>query len=402
MIRQIATVSAGTLASRLLGFVRDTLMASLLGAGPAADAFLFAFQLVNVARRLLSEGAFNAMLVPAFLRVRQDRGDDAARQFAGGVLGTTTAVLIGATVIFGLSMPYIVRALAPGFAGHEAFGFAITTARLMLPYLAFVGPVAVIMALLNAEGRVAQSAFTPLLFNVLLILVTLLLLMVQPSDAATAAMILAITVGAAGLAQAFVLAFPGARMAQPIRLSANGDVVQLLRRTLPGALAQSGPQLLVVAGAIAASLTPGSVAAIYFANRLIELPLGIVGVAAGTVVLTRLSDGALRGDGDTACAAVARGRKRARACAAGIDRARGAGAADRDTAVPAWRVHGRGRAPHGAGTSDPQFCPARPCPDKNPRADLLRPGEFSRSPDRDARRARRHDGRSDCLAAALP
>jgi putative peptidoglycan lipid II flippase len=299
MIRQIATVSAGTLASRLLGFVRDTLMASLLGAGPAADAFLFAFQLVNVARRLLSEGAFNAMLVPAFLRVRQDRGDDAARQFAGGVLGTTTAVLIGATVIFGLSMPYIVRALAPGFAGHEAFGFAITTARLMLPYLAFVGPVAVIMALLNAEGRVAQSAFTPLLFNIFLILVTLLLLMVQPSDAATAAMILAVTVGAAGLAQAFVLAFPGAKMARPIRLSADANVLKLLQRTLPGALAQSGPQLLVVAGAIAASLTPGSVAAIYFANRLIELPLGIVGIAAGTVVLTRLSDGALRGDGDT-------------------------------------------------------------------------------------------------------
>ncbi len=177
-------------------------------------------------------------------------------------------------------------------------GLPITTARLMLPYLAFVGPVAVIMALLNAEGRVAQSAFTPLLFNVLLILVTLLLLIVPPSDATAAAVTLAITVGAAGLAQAFVLAFPGARMAQPIRLSADGDVLQLLRRTLPGALAQSGPQLLVVAGAIAASLTPGSVAAIYFANRLIELPLGIVGVAAGTVVLTRLSDSALRDDVD--------------------------------------------------------------------------------------------------------
>jgi putative peptidoglycan lipid II flippase len=109
-------------------------------------------------------------------------------------------------------------------------------------------------------------------------------------------MILALTVGAAGLAQAFVLAFPGARMAQPIRLSADAEVVQLLRRTLPGALAQSGPQLLVVAGAIAASLTPGSVAAIYFANRLIELPLGIVGVAAGTVVLTKIADNALRDD----------------------------------------------------------------------------------------------------------
>src|SRR5579871_5787850 len=176
MLRQIATVSAGTLASRLLGFIRDTLMASLLGAGPAADAFLFAFQLINVARRLVSEGAFNAMLVPAFLRIRQGQGDDAARRFAGGVLGTTAAALLGAAILFGLAMPFVVGLLAPGFAGQEAFGFAVAAARLMLPYLAFVGPVAVIMALLNAEGRVAQSAFTPLLFNILLIVVTLTLL----------------------------------------------------------------------------------------------------------------------------------------------------------------------------------------------------------------------------------
>ena len=298
MIRQIATVSAGTLASRLLGFVRDTLMASLLGAGAAADAFLFAFQLINVARRLLSEGAFNAMLVPAFLRIRQTSGEDAARTFAGGVLGTTTAALVAVTVIFGLGMPYAVNLLAPGFARHDSHDFAITTARLMLPYVAFVGPVAVIMALLNAEGRVGQSAFTPLLFNVLLIVVILALLTMHLTDTATAAMILAVTVGAAGLAQACVLAFPGATMARPIKLSADPDVLQLLRRTVPGALAQSGPQLLVVAGAIAASLTPGSVTAIYFANRLIELPLGIVGVAAGTVVLTRIADSTLRADAD--------------------------------------------------------------------------------------------------------
>jgi putative peptidoglycan lipid II flippase len=299
MIRQIATVSAGTLASRLLGFIRDTLMASLLGAGAAADAFLFAFQLINVVRRLLSEGAFNAMLVPAFLRIRQDRGEDAAKNFAGAVLGTTAAALVGVTVVFGLVMPFVVDLLAPGFAQREAHGFAITTARLMLPYVAFVGPVAVIMALLNADGRVAQSAFTPLLFNVVLILVTLALLIARPGDAAASAMILASTVGVAGFAQAFVLAFPAARMAQPVRFSTDADVLRLLKRTLPGALAQSGPQLFVVVGAIAASLTPGAVATIYFANRLIELPLGIIGVAAGTVVLTRLSDRTPRDDADT-------------------------------------------------------------------------------------------------------
>src|SRR6266478_6450019 len=149
MIRQIATVSAGTLSSRLLGFIRDTLMASLLGTGAAADAFLFAFQLVNVARRLIGEGAFNAVLVPAFLRVRQQQGDDAATAFAGRVLGTVMSALLGAAIVFALAMPAIVAALAPGFRGHDAFQSAIVFGRLMLPYLAFVGPVAVIMAVLN-------------------------------------------------------------------------------------------------------------------------------------------------------------------------------------------------------------------------------------------------------------
>src|SRR5436190_1438807 len=105
MLRQLATVSLGTLSSRLLGFIRDTLMASLLGTGPAADAFLFAFQLINVVRRLISEGAFNAVMVPTYLRIRQTRGRDMATKFASRVLGTVAAALIGVTVIFWLSMP---------------------------------------------------------------------------------------------------------------------------------------------------------------------------------------------------------------------------------------------------------------------------------------------------------
>jgi putative peptidoglycan lipid II flippase len=293
MLRQIATVSFGTLSSRLLGFIRDTLMASLLGTGPAADAFLFSFQLINVARRLISEGAFNALMVPTFLRIRESRGGDAATQFAGRVLGTAATALIGVALTFALIMPGAVSVLAPGFTDH-AFRFATDTARLMLPYLAFAGPVAVIMAVLNAHGRVAWSAFSPVLFNIFLIAVTLALLASGPMDAVRSAMILASTVGVAGLAQASVLAFPGARLARPVRLSTDADVLRLLRRTFPVALAQSGPQLLVVAGAIAASLSPGSLASIYFANRLIELPLGIVGIAAGTVVLTKLSDTVLR------------------------------------------------------------------------------------------------------------
>ena len=108
MIRSLLTVSTGTLASRLLGFARDAMIAALLGAGPVADAFLVAFQLVNVARRLLTEGALNAALVPAWLRIREAEGPAAAAGFAGRVLGTISAGLLAATVLLGLLMPYLI------------------------------------------------------------------------------------------------------------------------------------------------------------------------------------------------------------------------------------------------------------------------------------------------------
>src|SRR6185312_5095980 len=147
MIRSFLTVSSGTLASRLLGFVRDSALAALLGAGAVADAFLAAFQLVNVVRRLLTEGGLNAALVPAWLRVRETDGAVAAAAFAGRVLGTVTTALIAATAVLALVMPLVMTALAPGFSGRETLQLATDNARLMLPYLAFAGPVTVMMAL---------------------------------------------------------------------------------------------------------------------------------------------------------------------------------------------------------------------------------------------------------------
>src|SRR5690242_10057793 len=204
MIRSFLTVSSGTLASRLLGFVRDSGLAALLGAGPVADAFLAAFQLVNVVRRLLTEGGLNAALVPAWLRVREADGATAAAAFAGRVLGTNTVGLIAATALLALLMPFVIAALAPGFAGRETLQLATDNARLMLPYLAFAGPVTVMMALLNAQGRFALTAFSPLLFNIALISVMIVLLVSRP-EAARAAQIIAATVGIAGLLQLSIL-----------------------------------------------------------------------------------------------------------------------------------------------------------------------------------------------------
>jgi putative peptidoglycan lipid II flippase len=289
MIRSFLTVSTGTLASRLLGFVRDSAIAALLGAGPIADAFLAAFQLVNVVRRLLTEGALNAALVPAWLRVRETDGAAAAAIFAGRVLGTVTAALIAASVLLGLLMPLVIAVLAPGFSGHETLALAVDNARLMLPYLAFAGPVTVMMALLNAQGRFALTAFSPLLFNTALISV-MVVLMALPQGAVRAAQIIAATVGIAGLLQLSILVLRhGGGIATPLRISFDKEMRGFVAKAIPGMIASSGPQLLVIAGAIIASSSPSAVSWLYFANRLVELPLGIVGVAMGTVLIPQMT-----------------------------------------------------------------------------------------------------------------
>src|SRR6185437_654174 len=218
MIRSFITVSTGTLTSRLLGFARDSTLAALLGAGPVADAFLAAFQLVNVARRLLTEGGLNAALVPAWLRVRDTGGAVAAAAFAGRALGTITAALIAATALLALLMPFVMTVLAPGFSGSATLPIAVDDARLMLPYLAFAGPVTVLMSLLNAQGRFALTAFSPLLFNIALISVMAVLLLRQ-QDATGAAHIIAATVGIAGLLQLSMLVLRrGGAIATPLKI----------------------------------------------------------------------------------------------------------------------------------------------------------------------------------------
>jgi putative peptidoglycan lipid II flippase len=307
MIRSFLTVSTGTLASRLLGFARDALLAALLGAGPVADAFLVAFQLVNVVRRLLAEGALNAALVPAWLRVRETEGALAAAAFAGRVLGTVSAALIVAAVLLGLLMPLVISALAPGFAGHPTLQLAVTDARLMLPYLAFAGPVTVMMALLNAQGRFALTAFSPLLFNIALIAVMIALLGWR-ADGATAALVIAATIAIAGLLQLLVLLLRrGGGIASPLRIGFDAPMRGFLGKAVPGMIANASPQLLVVAGAVIASTSPAAVSWLYFANRLIELPLGIVGVAMGTVLVPELTRALRGGDASAVTHAESRG-----------------------------------------------------------------------------------------------
>ncbi|MGY3237088.1 MULTISPECIES: murein biosynthesis integral membrane protein MurJ [unclassified Bradyrhizobium] len=314
MIRSFLTVSTGTLASRLLGFARDSLIAALLGTGVVADAFLAAFQLVNVVRRLLSEGALNAALIPAWLRVRERDGEEAASAFAGRVLGTVSVVLIVISIGIALVMPVIIMVIAPGFVGSASLDLAVQNGRLMLPYLAFAGPVTVLMGLLNAQGRFALTAFSPLLFNIALI-GTIATLLAWHADASLAAWTLAATVGIAGLLQLLMLLSQrSAQLATPLRVSFGEEMRGFFAKAIPGMIASSGPQWLMVSGAIIASATPSAVSWLYFANRLIELPLGIVGVAMGTVLVPELT----RAVGSADRAAVAHAESRALELAAGL------------------------------------------------------------------------------------
>jgi putative peptidoglycan lipid II flippase len=249
-----------------------------------------AFQLVNVVRRLLTEGALNNALVPAWLSVKETKGPAAAAAFAGRVLGTISTTLIVATAVAGLVMPWIITALAPGFAGEETVHLAVSDARLMLPYLAFAGPATVTMALLNAQGRFALTAFAPLMFNSALIAVMIVLIF-RRWDAADAALAIAATVGIAGLLQLLILVLRsrGSHFATPLRATFDPEMRGFLAKAIPGMVAGAGPQLLIVAGAIVASGSPSAVSRLYFANRLVELPLGIVGVAVGAVLVPELA-----------------------------------------------------------------------------------------------------------------
>ncbi|WP_050425377.1 murein biosynthesis integral membrane protein MurJ [Bradyrhizobium tropiciagri] len=313
MFRSFLTVSSGTLASRLLGFVRDSVIAALLGAGPVADAFLAAFQLVNVVRRLLAEGGLNAALVPAWLKVRDADGVDAATAFAGRVLGTVSAAVIAAALVIGALMPLVIAAIAPGFVGCDTLQLAVDNARLMLPYLAFAGPVTVMMALLNAQGRFALTAFSPLLFNIALIAVMAVLLARQ-QEPVQAALVMAATIGVAGFLQLSMLALRGAKLASPLRIALDPEIRGFLGRAVPGMVASSAPQWLMVAGAVIASTSPSAVSWLYFANRLLELPLGIVGVAMGTVLIPEMTRAVRSGEP----AAIAHAESRALELAAGL------------------------------------------------------------------------------------
>ena len=290
LIRYAATVGGLTIVSRLFGLVRDILLASTLSAGMVADAFFVAFKLPNFFRRLFAEGAFNAAFVPIFSEHLERGGPEDARRVAEEAL---SLLLIALMVFVGLiqaAMPWAMLLFAPGFADEpEKFDLTVTLTRLTFPYLLFISLVSLLGGVLNSLRRFAAVAATPILLNICLIGA---MLFVAPRMA-TPGHALAWGVSVAGMVQFAWLAFECRRAGMALRLRwprLSAAVRELLRRIVPAAVGAGVVQISLVIDIILASLLPaGSVSYLFYADRLYQLPLGVIGVAVGTALLPLMS-----------------------------------------------------------------------------------------------------------------
>jgi putative peptidoglycan lipid II flippase len=288
LARNVTTVGGATLISRLLGFVRDMLIAAALGAGALSDAYFVAFAIPNLFRRLLAEGALNAAFIPIWLRIRHERGSEGAREFGESILGLMMLSL-GVIALIGVVLaPVLVRMLAPGYApDSERFILAVDYARLAIPYLAIAGVVAVAAATLNAEGRTGATALGVVIFNVVLIAAVVVLLVRGVAATPAAGVVLSTSVVLAGGAQ--LLLVGGALVRLPVaprrlRLSYSSDARLFFALAVPGLIAAGIPQLKLIAGSIVASPSEAAVSWLYYAYRLYELPLGVVSVAIAMAI----------------------------------------------------------------------------------------------------------------------
>ncbi|WP_448581122.1 murein biosynthesis integral membrane protein MurJ [Thermaurantiacus sp.] len=294
LIRAASTVGSLTLVSRILGFTRDLLMARYLGAGLAADAFLVAFRLPNLFRSLFAEGAFAAAFVPmAAERLGQPDGRTAARRFTEQALAFLLPILLAFTALMLIAAGPVVLAMTGGFrdAGPEKLALTVELTRLTFPYLMLISLVALLGGVLNAIGRFAAMAAAPVLLNIALI--TALLAFRGDTSVATARA-LAVAVTVAGLAQfLWLLAFVRrAGMAPRLVFPRfSPEIRTLLRRIGPAAIGAGATQLnLLVSTILAARLLPeGSVSYLYYADRLNQLPLGLIGVGVGVALLPTLA-----------------------------------------------------------------------------------------------------------------
>ncbi|HEY3917404.1 MAG TPA: murein biosynthesis integral membrane protein MurJ [Stellaceae bacterium] len=298
LLRSAATVGGYTMASRVLGFVRDILTAAFLGAGPVADAFFVAQRLPNLFRSLFAEGAFSAAFVPLFAGTIAQDGKPVAKRFAEDSL----SVLLTALFLFVLAgeffAPNLLDILAPGFrAEPQKFALTVALTRITFPYLLFISLTALQGGILNSVERFAATAATPMLLNIFLIGA---LVLVRPISGEALSWALTLS----GFAQFLWLMVSchqaGLSLSLP-RPRLTPEVKRMLKLMLPGVFGAGVTQLnLVVSTAVASLLPTGAVSYLYYADRLNQLPLAVVGIAVGTAILPSLSRQVRLGDDEAA------------------------------------------------------------------------------------------------------
>ncbi len=300
LLRSIATVGGYTMASRVLGFVRDILIARVLGTGMVADAFFVALRFPNMFRSLFAEGAFNAAFVPQFARRIEADGAPAARQFAERVLAVLVTVLLGFTIIAQLTMPWFIHVIAAGFADNPVkFDLAVTFSVITFPYLLFMALAALQGGILNSLHRYAHAAAAPILLNIVMILALVVVAPVTglPGHA------LAWAVAIAGLGQFLWMAFACHRAGMALRLPRprlTPEVRRLLTLMVPGIVGAGVMQINLLIGTQIASWQESAVSYLYYADRIYQLPLAVIGTAVGVVLLPELSRHLRAGRGEAA------------------------------------------------------------------------------------------------------
>lgn len=300
MLRAFFTVGFWTMASRVLGFVRDIMIAAVLGTGAYADAFFVAFRFPNLFRRWFAEGAFNSAFVPLFAKELEGSGADEAKRFGEEALSFLLFVLLIFVALAQIFMPFLVYALAPGFADSpEKFDLTVMLTRITFPYLLFISLMALLSGILNAVHRFTAAAAAPILLNVVFIATLALIAWLGLGNSPDAARFMAWGVAVAGVVQlamvalAVKLAGMGLRLRLP-RLTPR--VKRLIALGIPGAIAGGITQINIFIGTIIASLQDSAVSYLYYADRLYQLPLGVIGIAIGVVLLPELSRRLRAGD----------------------------------------------------------------------------------------------------------
>ncbi|WP_060482369.1 murein biosynthesis integral membrane protein MurJ [Pseudomonas sp. NBRC 111119] len=290
LLKSLAAVSSITMISRVLGFVRDTILARIFGAGVATDAFFIAFKLPNLLRRIFAEGAFSQAFVPILAEYKSQQGEEATRTFVAYVSGLLTLVLAVVTAIGILAAPWVVWATAPGFVDSaEKYQLTTDLLRVTFPYILLISLSSLVGAILNTWNRFTVPAFTPTLLNVAMIAFAVWLTPYFNPPI----MALAWGVLAGGLAQ-LLYQLPALKkigmLVLPRLNLRDAGVWRVLKQMLPAILGVSVSQISLIINTIFASfLVAGSVSWMYYADRLMELPSGVLGVALGTILLPTLA-----------------------------------------------------------------------------------------------------------------